>query len=93
MTPGLPTLAQSGLPGYVCTALYATFAPLKTPPAIVKRINQEMVTWLKRPDVRERFLAASAEVYASTPEVLRTTMTDEIARFGKVIKAANIKLD
>ena len=93
MTPGLPTLAESGLPGYACTASYATFAPANTPAPIVKRLNQEMSAYLKRSDVRERLFSASTEVIAGTPEELQAAMTSEIARFGKVIKAANIKLD
>ena len=52
-----------------------------------------MTTYLTRSDVRDKLFSAGAEVSASTPEALHTAMTSEIARFGKVIKAANIKLD
>lgn len=93
LAPGLPTLAEAGLPGYVCSSYYATFVPAKTPPAIVGRLNREIAAHLARPDVRERFLAASAEVAGGATQVLRSVMAEEIARFGKVIKAANIRLD
>jgi len=93
LAPGLPTLAEAGLPGYACSSYYATFAPAKTPPQIVTKLNQEITAYLKRTETREKFLAASAEVAASTAEGLRAVMAEEISRFGKVIKAANIRLD
>ncbi len=93
LTPGLPTLAESGLPGYECVAMYATFAPAKTPAPIVRQLNQGIVDYLKRPDIREKFLSASTEVVASTLEGLASTMKSEMARMGKVIKSAKIRLD
>lgn len=93
LAPGLPTLAESGLPGYVCSSYYATLAPAQTPPHIVKRLNQEMTAYLKRAEVRERFLAASAEIHAGSPQDLHAAMAGDITRFGKVVKAANIRLD
>jgi tripartite-type tricarboxylate transporter receptor subunit TctC len=93
LAPGFPTLAASGLPGYECVAMYAVFAPAKTPAHLVQRLNREIVNVLNRPDIRERFLAASTEVIASTPEGLTATMKSEMARMGKVIKAAGIRLE
>ena len=93
LAPGLPTLAQAGLPGFACTSYYATLAPPKTPPQIVQRISREIAAVLKRADMREKFLAASTEIHAGTPEELRAAITDEMARFAAVIKAANIQLD
>lgn len=93
LAPGLPTMAESGLPGYECTAMYATFVPAKTPAAIVQRLNREITAYLRRPEVRDKFLGASTEITASTPQELQAVMAAQIARFGKVVKAANIKLD
>lgn len=93
LAPGLPTLAESGLPGYGCSSYYATLAPARTPPAIVARLNQAMSGYLKRSDVREKFLAASAEIHAGSPQALQAAIADDTARFGKVIKAANIRLE
>ena len=93
LAPGLPTVAESGLPGYECVAMYAVFVPAKTPPALVKRLNKEIVEVLNRPDIKEKFLAASTEVLASSPQGLADTMKSEMARMGKVIKAANIRAD
>ncbi len=93
LAPGFPTLAASGLPGYECVAMYAVFVPAKTPAALVKRLNQEIVRVLNRPDIREKFLNASTEVIASSPEELAATMKSEMTRMGKVVKAAHIRID
>jgi tripartite-type tricarboxylate transporter receptor subunit TctC len=93
LAPGFPTLAASGLPGYECVAMYAVFVPAKTPVPLVKRLNQEIVHLLTRPDVREKFLLASTEVIASSPEALTATMKSEMDRMGRVIKAAGIKFE
>jgi tripartite-type tricarboxylate transporter receptor subunit TctC len=93
LAPGLPALAASGLPGYECVAMYAVLAPAKTPARLVKLLNQEIVRVLNRPAVKERFHLASTEVIASSPEELTTTMKAEMARMGKVVKAAGIRID
>ena len=93
LAPGLPPVAEAGLPGYECVAMYAVFVPAKTPPAIVKRLNQDIVQVLNRPDIREKFLTASTEIAATTPQGLADTMKSEMARMGKVIKAAGIRVE
>ena len=91
LAPGLPTLSESGLPGYEATAMIAFLAPAKTPPAIVTRLNQEMVKALKLPDTRERFFAAGTEVAASSPDELMRLMKSEMARWGPIIRQAGIR--
>ena len=91
--PGLPTVAASGLPGYECVAMYAVFVPAKTPQALVTRLNREIVKVLNTPEIREKFLAASTEIDATTPQGLADTMKSEMARMGKVIRAAGIRDD
>jgi tripartite-type tricarboxylate transporter receptor subunit TctC len=93
LAPGLPTVAESGLPGYECVAMYAVFVPAKTPAALVKRLNKEIVDVLNRPDIREKFLTASTEIVASSPQGLADTMKSEMTRMGKVIKAAKISAE
>lgn len=93
LAPGLPTLASSGLPGYECVAMYAVFVPAKTPAPVVKRLNQEIVRVLNRPDIKEKFLLASTEIVASSSEGLAATMKSEMARMGKVIKNAGIRAE
>jgi len=69
------------------------FLPAKTPVALVNRLNKEIVQVLNKPETREKFLSASTEIVASTPQGLADTMKSEMARMGKVIKAANIRAD
>jgi tripartite-type tricarboxylate transporter receptor subunit TctC len=93
LAPGLPTIAQSGLPGYESLQIYGVFAPVKVPAAIVKRLNEEFVRVLGRTDVKEKFVANGMEAVGSTPQLLSTTMKSEIVRIGKVIKDAGIRGD
>jgi tripartite-type tricarboxylate transporter receptor subunit TctC len=93
MAPGLPTMASAGLPGYECVGMYAVFAPAKTPQRLTNLLNREIVRVLDRPEYRERFQAASTDVIASSPEELTATMKAEMARMGKVIKAAGIRIE
>ncbi len=92
LAPDLPAVAAS-LPGYESSAMYAMFAPARTPAAIVNRLHQETVRVLSRPDVKEKFLAMGAEVVGSSPEQLMTTVRSETSRLGKVIKDAGIRGD
>jgi tripartite-type tricarboxylate transporter receptor subunit TctC len=93
LAPGLPTLASSGLSGYECVAMYAVFVPAKTPAPVVKRLNQEIVRVLNRPDIKEKFLLASTEIVASSSEGLAATIKSEMARMGKVIRDARIRAE
>lgn len=89
--PELPTVAGSGLPGFEVASVYALFAPARTPAAIVNQLNQEIVRFLVRTDVKEKFLAAGVETIGSSPEELAAAMKSEMARMGKVIKLAGIR--
>ena len=93
LTPGIPTIAASGLPGYEVVGLDAIYAPAKTPTAIIARLNQEMVRYLKTNDAKERFLSVGSEVVGSTPEQLAATIKADIARISKLIKDAGITAD
>ena len=93
LAPGLPTMAQAGLPGYESVAMYAVFTPAKTPAAIVRRLSQDIVSHLKRGEIRDKLFAASTEIIGTSPEGLTDTMRSEMARMGKVIKAARIRLE
>jgi len=91
--PELPTIAATGLPGYESVARFAVLAPAKTPAAIVNRLNQEMVRVLAMADVKEKFNNAGIEPVGSTPAQLAATMKSEMARQGKMIKAAGIRAE
>lgn len=93
LAPGLPAVAVTGLPGYEMVGMTGIFAPAKTPAAIVNRLNQEIVRFMVRPEVKERFLNAGTETIASTPEQLAIAMKADINRMEKVIKDAGIRLD
>jgi len=91
LAPGLPTVAESGLPGYESASLLAVFAPAGTPNAIVQRLSQEMVKALQRPEAKERLFKAGIEAVGSTPEQFAVTLKSEMAKWGKVIKDAGIR--
>ena len=91
--PELPTLAESGLPGYEATAWYALFAPARTPSAIVNKLNSEVNALLKMPDVTERLLSLGAESMAMSPRELGVYVETEMAKWGKLIKASGAKAD
>ena len=93
LTPGLPTVAASGLPGYETESISGLFAPAKTPAAIVSRLNQEIVRFLNLPEVKERFLNAQVEIVASAPEQFAAAVKSELAKWVKVIKDAGIKVE
>src|SRR5687768_6641398 len=86
--PDIPTVAESGVPGYDVTAWYGVSAPAKTPRAIVERLNSEIVRALNAPDVRERLPSQGADPVGSTPEQYSAFMQNEIAKWAKVIAAA-----
>jgi tripartite-type tricarboxylate transporter receptor subunit TctC len=90
-TPDIPTVAESGVPGYEVTAWYGVSAPAKTPPAVVERLNSEMLRALKLPDVREQLKSQGADPVGSTPAQYTAFMQNEISKWAKVIAAAGIK--
>ena len=91
LAPGLPTLWESGLPGYEATAMIALLAPAGTPAGIVTRLNQEIVKVLNLPDVKERLLAAGTEVAGSSPGQLTQVMKSEMPKWEKIIRQSGIK--
>jgi len=90
-SPDIPTVAESGVPGYNVTAWYGVSAPAKTPPAIIDRLNSEIVRALKSPDLRERLVSQGVDPVGNTPEQYTAFMQNEISKWAKVIKAAGIK--
>ena len=92
LAPGLPTVASS-VPGYESVSYLAIFAPAGTPGAIVTKLNEEIGRVLQRSDVKDKFLATSIETVGSSPEATAKLIKSEIARMGKVIRAANIRAD
>ena len=91
--PGLPTVAASGLPGYESGTNTGLFAPAKTPAAVIRRLNQEVVRVLNMPEVKERILATGVDVVAGSPAQLAAAMKAEMTGLGKVIKDAGIRVE
>jgi tripartite-type tricarboxylate transporter receptor subunit TctC len=89
--PDIPTVGESGVPGYEVATFWGLSAPARTPPAILERLYRETVRAVKSPDVRERLEGLGAEIIGSTPEQYAAFIRREIAKWDKVIKAAGIK--
>ena len=92
IVPGLPTIADSGVPGFASESLHALFAPAKTPPAIIARLNREAVRALQSAEVTALFLQAGIEAAPGSPEELTAMMKAEIANVGRALKAAGVGL-
>ena len=92
--PGVPTVASSGLPGFEAISVTGLYAPAKTPAAVIKRMNQEVVRFLSTPQPKERLLSSTGtEAVSSTPEELGAFIKTALTVWGKVIKDAGIKID
>ena len=91
IVPGLPTMAQAGVPGYESQSRTALFAPAKTPPAVIARIHAEVTRALNQAEVRERLFAAGLEVIASTPQEAVAVIKSEMARMSKLIDDAGLR--
>jgi tripartite-type tricarboxylate transporter receptor subunit TctC len=89
--PEVPTVAESGVPGYEAIAWQGLLGPRAMPKTIVTRINTEFVKVLKQPDVVAKLNEQGYETVASTPEWFAAYTRSEIAKWSKVIKAAGIK--
>ena len=91
--PDLPTIAESGLPGYEATAWFGVLAPTGTPRAIVDRLNALIVKALRTPEMKERLLADGAEAIGSTPEAFAAVMRRDIAKWAEVVKKSGARAE
>lgn len=90
--PELPTIAESGYPGFQSGIWYGVIAPARTPPEVIARLNSDLVKIVRSPDFLESLKAEGADPVASTPDYFGEFIRKEIARWEKVIKAANISV-
>jgi tripartite-type tricarboxylate transporter receptor subunit TctC len=86
----IPTIDEAGLKGYEFTTWYGVQLPAKTPQAIVTRLQSEVAKSVEDPKVKERYAANGLDAQSSTPDEFRTLIGTEMAKWGKVIKAANV---
>ncbi len=91
--PELPTLDESGLPGFDVTSWYGIVAPAGTPHDIVDRLQTEIAGALAQPDVREKLAAQGAEPIGNTPAEFAAMIKVETAKWGKIVKDANIRVE
>jgi tripartite-type tricarboxylate transporter receptor subunit TctC len=91
--PGIPTIAESGFPGFEVQAWSGVLAPAGTPPEIVERLHREFVRVLRLPDVRDVFIGQGAEPVGNTPAAFAAEIKASIARWEPVIKAAGIRVE
>jgi tripartite-type tricarboxylate transporter receptor subunit TctC len=93
VAPDLPTIAESGYPGFEVVGWFGILAPAKTPPAIVAKLHDEIVRVLKMPDTRQRLASQGADVVASSPGEFAAYIKSETERWAKVIKSAGIHME
>jgi tripartite-type tricarboxylate transporter receptor subunit TctC len=93
VAPELPTVAESGYPGFEVVGWFGILAPAKTPPAIVAKLHDEIVRVLKTPDTRQRLASQGADVVASAPGEFAAYIKSETERWANVIKTAGIRVE
>ena len=91
--PQVPTITESGLPGFEVVGWYGVLAPAHTPQAIIDRLHREFLRILQTPEIRDRLTSEGAEPVGNSPAEFTAFLKTDIARWAKVIKAAGAKLD
>ena len=91
--PDVPTLIEAGVPDFDLTTWYGVWAPAGTPKDIVARMNAEIVRLVVLPDMKEKLAGLGVEASAFTPEQFAAFNRTEYERWGRIVRAANIKLD
>jgi len=93
VAPEVPTLSESGLAGYEVGSWQGVFAPASTPPAIVKRLNVEIVKIINMPDVKEKLIGLGAEPVGNTSEEFGALVKTEVVKWAEVVKKSGAKVD
>ncbi len=93
LLPNLVTIAESGYPGFSADSWFGFVVPAKTPPAIVKQLNADMVKVVKLPEIRDRLIAMGYRPIANTSEEFDAFIRAEITKWAKVIKDSGARLD
>ena len=93
LLPDIPTMSEAGLPGFEMLSWFGLLGPAATPRAIVARLNAETIKALNTPDMKSAIAAQGAEIMAGTPEQFADHIKSEIARIGKIAKAAGIRAE
>jgi tripartite-type tricarboxylate transporter receptor subunit TctC len=91
--PDVPTMAESGLPGFEVSSWYGLLAPTKTPVAIIERLQREVAAVLAEPDIRENYRQGGFEPVGNKPAEFAAQIKADSERWGKVVKDAGIRID
>ncbi|MEA2960193.1 MAG: hypothetical protein QOI46_291, partial [Alphaproteobacteria bacterium] len=91
--PEVPTIAESGVPGYDTSSWFAFFVPAKTPSEIVRKMHADTVAALAEPAIKAKLDQLGVMVVGSTPDELGAHLKTEMEKWAPVIKAANIKVN
>jgi tripartite-type tricarboxylate transporter receptor subunit TctC len=91
--PQLPTVAESGLPGFSAVSWYGVMAPAGTSPAVIDKLNREIVKILRLPDVKEALAAQGAEIIGNTPEEFAAVIKSETASWAAVVRTSGAHVD
>jgi tripartite-type tricarboxylate transporter receptor subunit TctC len=91
--PEVPTIAESGVPGYRHEVWVALTMPAKVPAPIVAKVNADVARVLNAPDVKSKLASLGIDVATGTPQALAQLVREDHERWGKVIKAAGIKAE
>src|SRR5258706_2769439 len=91
--PELPTVAESGLPGYEASLWYGFVGPAGMPPEIVQRLNAEIAAILARPDTREKLASQGVDARSTTPDEFARILTADVARWAKVVQKLGLQAE
>jgi tripartite-type tricarboxylate transporter receptor subunit TctC len=91
--PSLPTIAESGMPGFEAVSWGGVMAPAGTPRAVVDKLHAEITAILKQSDVKERFAAVGAEIVSSTPEEFQRYISAETSKWARIAQTAGVRMD
>jgi tripartite-type tricarboxylate transporter receptor subunit TctC len=93
VVPDLPTIAEQGVPGYEVSTFHGWAAPAGTPPAIINKLSGELARVAKHPDIVEKLTEDGSEPVGSTPEQFRQLIIREVARWRKLVKDIDLKIE
>ncbi len=93
LLPAVPTISESGLPGYESEGWHGLMAPARTPKAVIDRLYREFAAALRAPDISAQLLAGGAEPVGLPPDQLSVKLHNEIVKWGKVVKTTRMKPD